>query len=213
MSLWWVPRLEYLMISLTWSSFWSSSNFCAVCCPTKGVVWKTERRVHMNVLGGLVSGNNMFDDIIDLIIILIVLEFLCSCVLCNHDCWLCISHPMGGCFFLPVGYFHCGTGLSERFNDGGNNWVYAASWERNPDYQVNILWRIDFHQVQQINRCSGRQENTENCSGHCLSSFGVDDGIYYEVLRTSVLSRRLDENNQSGCRPIRLKNTSHVRYK
>lgn len=44
----------------------------------------------MGILGGLVGhgGCNGFDDIVDLIIILIVLQFLCSCVLGqeNHRC-------------------------------------------------------------------------------------------------------------------------------
>ncbi len=39
----------------------------------------------MGILGGFGNGCN-FDDIIDLIIILIVLQFLCSCVLNQKDC-------------------------------------------------------------------------------------------------------------------------------
>ncbi|MGI6629952.1 MAG: hypothetical protein ACOX4H_05415 [Bacillota bacterium] len=41
----------------------------------------------MGVLGGLLGNHHGgFDDIIDLIIVLIVLEFLCSCVLNDHRC-------------------------------------------------------------------------------------------------------------------------------
>lgn len=43
----------------------------------------------MGIIGGLTGGhgcNGVFDDIVDLIIILIVLQFLCSCVLNNDYC-------------------------------------------------------------------------------------------------------------------------------
>jgi hypothetical protein len=46
----------------------------------------------MGVLGGLMCNNGMFDDIVDLIIILVVLEFLCCVVFndrrddCRRDC-------------------------------------------------------------------------------------------------------------------------------
>lgn len=43
----------------------------------------------MGFIGGLTRGNcgnnGTFDDIVDLIIILIVLEFLCSCVLNDNN--------------------------------------------------------------------------------------------------------------------------------
>lgn len=38
----------------------------------------------MGVFGGLLRNNGVFEDITDLIIVLIVLEFLCKCVFDNR---------------------------------------------------------------------------------------------------------------------------------